>query len=338
MTIVVSFLPLGLLWGCKNDPPPYPPSTEIKWVKFAPVSKIKRKAVGSDNWPITWAGDNHLYTAWGDGKGFKPYTDKKLSLGVARITGGPENFVASNLRPPSNSQKSGKSGPKASGMLMVDDVLYMWVRNTGNATLVWSKDYAQTWTWGEKFQQSFGCPTFLNFGKNYENAQDDFVYIYSQDGPSAYETYDQIVLARVHKSTISDLETYQFFEGLDSTGKPLWTDDISKRNPVFVYPNHCFRLEVVYNARLKKYLMAVAYNFDGGWGLFDAPTPWGPWTIAFHTEKWDVPGTHGYRLPTKWIQDDGRTMYLIFSGLLEKGYDAFCIRKMSLSLYKPITD
>ena len=52
-------------------------------------------------------------------------------------------------------------------MLMVDGTLYMWVRNTGNATLAWSADHGQTWTWGFKFDTGFGCPTFLNFGRNY---------------------------------------------------------------------------------------------------------------------------------------------------------------------------
>jgi hypothetical protein len=46
------------------------------------------------------------------------------------------------------------------------------------------------------------------------------------------------------------------------------------------------------------------------------------------TTSWDIPETHGYRLPTKWISDDGRTMWLVFSGL--KPNDAFCVRRMTL--------
>jgi hypothetical protein len=85
---------------------------------------------------------------------------------------------------------------------------------------------------------------------------------------------------------------------------------------------------VVYNPGLKRYLLALGFNHNGGWGLYDSPNPWGPWTVAFETEKWDQGGTHGYRLPSKWISPDGRTMQLLFSGI--KPNDAFCLRQMEL--------
>ena len=43
----------------------------------------------------------------------------------------------------------GAEGRKASGMLMVDGVLYMWVRNAGNAGLAWSSDRGRSWTWSD---------------------------------------------------------------------------------------------------------------------------------------------------------------------------------------------
>ena len=134
-----------------------------------------------------------LYTAYGDGWGFRPRTPEKLSLGLARITGGPTDFVGRNLRSPSAETKGdGAAGKKASGMLMVDGILYMWARNAGNAQLAWSADHARSWTWSEwKFAESFGAPTFLNFGKNYAGARDDYVYIYSFDSDSAYVPADR---------------------------------------------------------------------------------------------------------------------------------------------------
>lgn len=88
-------------------------------------------------------------------------------------------------------------------------------------------------------------------------------------------------------------------------------------------------MDAVYNPALHRYLLAVAYNQESGWGLYDAPTPWGPWTTAYHTVQWDVPGTHGYRLPSKWIAADGRSFYLVFSGVKEN--DAFCVRRVLLN-------
>jgi hypothetical protein len=59
---------------------------------------------------------------------------------------------------------------------MVDGILYMWVRNAGNAQLLWSRDHARTWTWADwKLTTSFGCPSFINFGKNYAGSRDDYV-------------------------------------------------------------------------------------------------------------------------------------------------------------------
>ncbi len=98
-------------------------------------------------------------------------------------------------------------------MLMVDGTLYMFVRNTKNATLAWSADHGVTWTWGFTFDTSFGCPALLNYGRNYAGARDDYVYIYSQDGPGAYEPYDGVVMARVPKSRIGERAAYEFCTG-----------------------------------------------------------------------------------------------------------------------------
>ena len=111
----------------------------------------------------------------------------------------------------------GETGKKASGMLMVDGVLFMWVRNAGNSQLAWSSDFGRTWTWSTwKFMTSFGFPTFLNFGKNYAGARDVYVYVYSPDSDTAYFPADHMVLARVPKGKITNRDAYEFFNGLDA--------------------------------------------------------------------------------------------------------------------------
>jgi CubicO group peptidase (beta-lactamase class C family) len=309
--------------------PPYPPSPVIRKIVFDPLDTIQRKAPDSDNWPITWADDGDLYMAYGDGHGFEPLIQPKLSLGLAKVSGMPPAFTAENIRSETAERTGGGAkGLKASGMLMVDGVLYMWVRNAGNSQLAWSADHGRTWQWGFKLTEGFGAPAFLNFGKNYTGARDSYVYTYSQDGPSAYESYDGVALARVPRSRIRDREAYEFFLRLDQHGRPVWTRDIAQRGPVFSYPGHCQRVDAIYHPVLKRYLLAMGYNQESGWGIYDAPEPWGPWTLAFHTLSWDVPGSHGYRLPSKWIAADGRSMYLVFSGVKEN--DAFCVRRMTV--------
>lgn len=311
---------------------PYPPSRVIRAVKFAPVDSIRRAAKDSDNWPMTWGDDDTIYTSYGDGRGFEPYMDRKVSMGFARISGPPEGFGGENIRSETGERPGdGPAGPKASGMLMVDGVLYLWARNTGNAQLLWSEDRGKTWQWGFRFEKSFGSPAFLNFGRNYAGARDGFVYVYSQDGPSAYESDDQVVLARVHRKRIREKEAYEFFVKRDGSGRPVWTRDMDRRGSVFRYPGHCHRLDAVYNPGIKRYLLVLAFNHQSGWGMFDAPEPWGPWSTAFLTEAWDLAGTHGYRLPVKWISRDGARMHLVFSGV-SRADDAFCVRALDLQV------
>tara|TARA_B100000686_G_scaffold261408_1_gene274348 strand:- start:1286 stop:1456 length:171 start_codon:yes stop_codon:yes gene_type:complete len=39
-------------------------------------------------------------------------------------------------------------------------------------------------------------------------------------------------------------------------------------------------------------------RFEGGFGLYDAPEPWGPWTTVFFTDQWDIgPGDLGHLPP-----------------------------------------
>lgn len=305
---------------------PYLPSRVIRNAVFG--KEIQSTAIDSDNWPLTWGDDDAQYTSYGDGFGFEPFVEKKLGMGFACITGGPDNYRAVNLRSDGERTGGGVKSPKASGILMVDGVLYLWVRNVGNAQLLWSSDHGKTWEWGFKMEDGFGSPAFLNFGRNYAGARDGFVYAYSQDGPSAYESDNGLVLARVIKERIRERGAWEFYERVDADAGPVWTADVTRRGAVFAYPSNCQRVDVVYDAGIRRYLMTLAYDHSGGWGLFDAPEPWGPWTTVLH-RQWDVAGTHGYRLPAKWISQDGLTMTLVFSGV--KPHDAFCTRTLTLT-------
>ena len=246
--------------------PPYPPSPVIEKIVWAPADSIVRKARGSDNLPITWADDNSLYITWGDGWGFNPKLPKKLSMGFARILGGPEDFKGINIRSTAEQLGGGRSGRKGWGLISVGGVLYLWMGHAdqqgGQAQLAWSHDHARTWTFADWRFSDFGLMGFVNFGKDNELARDDYVYAYSHDGPLA--------------------------------------DTLADRGDT---------------------------RFAGGFAVYDAPEPWGPWSTAFYTEKWDVgPGEHG-DFPAKWMTADGRELYLVFSG-----DDSFSVRKASIVL------
>lgn len=321
-----------------NGAIPYPPSPVIAEMRWAPKETVLRRAQGSDNWPLTWADDDALYGAYGDGNGFEPFTREKLSMGFARITGGPGDFLGSNLRTPSGeSRGEGAAGKKASGLLCVDGVLYLLARNAGNAQLAWSADHGVTWTWADwKFTTGFGCPTFLNFGRDYAGARDGFVYLYSHDADSAYQPADGMVLARVDKDEVRNRRAYEFLARVGGDGEPVWTEDIADRGAVFRHAHRCWRSGITYNAAIGRYLWVQILpdsrhprgpRFQGGLAVYDAPQPWGPWTTAFFSEEWDVGPGETASFPTKWMSADGRTLHLVFSG-----NDSFSVRACSVVL------
>ncbi|MGC4054716.1 MAG: serine hydrolase [Paludibaculum sp.] len=318
------------------DKAAYPASLVISGVRFAPKDSILRQAPDSDNWPLTWGDDDALYTAYGDGRGFEPFTEHKLSLGFAKVEGSASAFHGQNIRSPGGERTGdGAKGPKASGLVMVGKRLYLWVRNVGNAQLAWSDDHGRNWTWGFQLDRSFGAPAFLNFGRNYAGARDQFVYAYSQDGASAYDSDNNVVLMRAPATRLTDRSAWQFFSGIDPTGAPLWSPTVEARRGVFRNPRRCQRVDAVYHPVLKRYLLVVGFNHNSGWGIYDAPEPWGPWSTVFETDHWDIEGAHGYRLPTKWFGRDGRSLALVYSASHGKNTpddDAFCVRGIELQL------
>lgn len=336
----VLFTPLisSALWSqtAESREPPYPPSPVITNLAWAPPSSIVRAAEGSDTFPVTWADDGNLYTAFADGWGFEPQVAEKLSLGFARVEGPATGFTGINIISPDQQVGQGAKGKKASGMLMVDSILYMWVRNANNngqhCQLAWSEDHAQSWTWSSWKFEEFGYCTFINYGQNYAGGP-AYVYVVTHDNPSAYEAADHFVLMRVLRDEISHRDAYEFFQELDENGDPVWTADIDERGAVFTHSDRALRSGISFNAALQRYLWWQQIpgsnedtRFAGGFGVYDAPQPWGPWTTVYYTEAWDVGPGETASFPTKWMSADGKTLYLVFSG-----DDAFSVRKATLT-------
>ena len=335
-------LPLAKAVG---DLAPYPRSKKITELHWAPASTIVRLATGeairdgSDNWPMTWAQDDCLYTAYGDGYGFEPGLPQKLGMGFGKITGEPDDFVCENIRSNAENSGYGRRGQKASGLLAIDNSIYLWVRNDdlngSKSRLARSNDQQKTWVWCDWQFEEFGHIAFVNYGKNYQGARDNHVYMVTHDNPSAYELSDHFVLIRTPKEKLMERGAYEFFKGLDKNGDPLWTFDMSQRQPVFTNPQNCRRSSISYNAGIGRYLWWQQISstggddtrYIGGLGIFEAPEPWGPWTTVYYSEKWDVGPGDLACFPTKWMSKDGKTVYLVFSG-----NDNFSLRKVILTV------
>jgi hypothetical protein len=301
-----------------------------------------RAAKDGDNWPVTWADDDSIYTTWGDGTGFPPKVERKLSCGFAQVRGAPGDFTGVNIRSDAEQLGEGRQGKKAWGMLSLDGTLYAWFghadQNGAAAQLAWSRDHARTWTFASWQFAEFGLIGFVNYGRDYAGARDEFVYCYSHDGPRADTPADRFVLFRVPRARLAERTAWEYFEQTDAGDRPIWTTDIGRRGAVFRNPDACLRSAVTYNAGVGRYLWWQQIpqppghrdrgdtRFEGGFGVYDAPEPWGPWTTAYFTPRWDVgPGEHA-DFPSRWMSADGRTLHLVFSG-----DDCFSVRPVRLT-------
>lgn len=330
--------------------PPYPQSkviTQLTW--DAGVVRIGEGNGGKDgigdNWPITWGDDGNLYTSYGDGPGFHKSERGFLTLGFAKITGDPPNIRAEDIPSDADTPAGwGNKGIKSSGQIMVNRTIYMFVRNHQvngdyrHSRLAWSKDYQKTWVWADwYFSESFAAPEFVQFGPNYTGARDGYVYIVSQGNNDAYGFSPDVVMARVPKDKVADRASYRFFSGLDAKGKPTWSVDMAERKPVFADPQGAQRISLTYNKALKRYILTASHKVGAGihnasLGVFDAPEPWGPWTTVYYDDHWSGNHrTYHHKFPTKWMSADGRTMWLLYSGLGGNNY-AFILKKATLEL------
>ncbi len=328
--------------GAQALAPPYPPSPVIARVEFD-FSTHQRHAPGSDNWPTTWADDGHLYSAWGDGGGFGgTNSEGRVLLGVARIEGDASNYAGTNVWGGVAPGRTAQFGGKSYGILSVDGVLHMWVVPQPNphleqSRLATSNDHGASWQpadWAFTFADALTIPTFLNFGRDYVGARDDYVYTYYIHpawGPgratkTPAHTFDvhqpgRVYLSRVPKDAILNQQRYEFFTGVSTTGQASWTTDRAAKRPVFEDPNGVgWNLSVSYNPGLRRYLLAAEHSDThvGKLGLFDAPEPWGPWTTVAYEEAWGVPhieaSTFYWNFTPKWLSADGTRFTMIFTG------------------------
>jgi len=245
-------------------------------------------------------------------------------------------------------------GVKPAGLLCLNGVLYFAVElhNYGDnpafnrqhnieAWIITSVDYGRSWNRQATPQGFFtgrlASPHFLQFGKDYSGARDGFVYAYfpaADDGCSYWENGDILLLGRVPKFSLLQRVAWEFYTGLDTAGQPLWSGDEHVAQPVFRYPLMTGEDHVSYNPGLKRYILGnysfldgegnpQPYHATGRWPqsalrsqltLFEAPEPWGPWSLFYQDDNWGTYGDYQPCFPTKWMSADGRTMLMVSAG------------------------
>ncbi len=138
-----------------------------------------------------------------------------------------------------------------------------------------------------------GCPHFVDFGRNMEHSPDGKAYLLGmgaeENDPKpryanlSWITADQVYMARVAPSpeNINDASKYEFFAGHDAQGKPVWSGDFARIQPLLDWNNNMGCATATYDPGLKKYLMCVT----DGWPtcakmnsyILEADRLTGPW-------------------------------------------------------------
>ena len=206
-----------------------------------------------------------------------------------------------------------------------------------------SKDYGRSWTetphtpekplFGESglngYPVRIGSPHFVDFGRNNEASPDGKAYLVAHGADTtdnqwrfwndSWITGDQIYLLRVAPSpeNMNDASKYEYYGGVTSDGKPVWTSDFKKIKPLLEWNNNMGCVTMTYNKPLKKYLMCVT---DGGntcakmnTYILESSAITGPWKMVTYMKDF---GEQAYfvNIPSKFISRDGLTAWLWYSG------------------------
>ena len=334
---------------------PYPPSEILGGVWWDEASK-QRYATDSDLWDSAWASDDNIYAAWGDGEGFSGRT--KSQMGFTQLSGSPSEHtligtdVLYGMSNPPECPGNSPSvlGGKPTGTVALPGGLIYSLHSSGvdlgggNCASQWlarSNDNGASWTdhvgnlsWPDA--NGFAPSALLQYGRAQAGALapdrtgTPYLYIY---GTKASRPVSEQYLARVPASPAHSIETlsaWQYYSGMDSLGNPLWSTSSALASPVWRDANNGQWLEVTFDKGIGRYL---AYN-DHGYAcqgqpcerqvsLFDAPTPWGPWTTFDYEDQFDNVdcGTNclgdrlevSFFLMQKWFSPDGLTIWPEYS-------------------------
>lgn len=226
--------------------------------------------------------------------------------------------------------------------------------------IITTDDYGKTWNRAASDQKKFfsgrvaSCH-FLQYGQG-GATPDGWLYAYfpgaSDDGNSYWENGDYVLLGRVDPKRVLDRAAWEFWTGTGIDAQPTWSGDDVEAKPVFEYARMTGENHVSYNPGLGRYIMGNYSFLDDDYHprpyhqgsrhstsghsqltLFEAPQPWGPWSLFHRDDNWGTYGDYQPAFPVKWMFNDGRTMFMVSSG----SYDDynFTVQRLDLVLSEP---
>ena len=294
--------------------------------------------IKGDTFPMSWAEDGEIYTSAGD----PCWGESGSGLDVEKFSGGPTDYKISKLNPMNDYLGWGGDGPKPTGMICVKGVLYLAFQNLlrarkppfsllsqhgSDAQIVYSTNKGGFWvpaigTIGSPMfpGHKFGGPAFVNFGQNNAHARDGYVYAVSSD---QWDNGSNLRLGRVPAESIVTREAWEWVCAFTMGGEPAWSHDLEEAIPVLSMHRWLGAPEMVYLAGINRYLLLTwqlhqDFSPDDGTDLLvlESPEPWGPFSLVHQEEYWQGKVFNPYcpRVPLKWLDADGVSGWLQFSG------------------------
>lgn len=173
-----------------------------------------------------------------------------------------------------------------------------------------------------------GAPHFVDFGKNMQHSPDGKAYLVAHGSTEpdledrkanvSWVSGDEIYLCRVTPSpeTINEESAYEYFAGHTPAGRAIWSPDFADLRPIAAWDNHAGCVTMTYVAPLKRYLMCIT----DGWPtvatmdtyILESEQITGPWRMVTYMPKFG-PMAYFVNIPSKFISDDGRSMWLCYS-------------------------
>ncbi|MHC4679574.1 MAG: hypothetical protein ACYTEK_12825 [Planctomycetota bacterium] len=304
-----------------------------------------------DNFCNTWAGDDNIYLTVDDGNGWPDISgvNTELNHRVWRLKGGPESYSPEYLQDYPD-YEWGRNW-YAFGIVAVDGYIYYTISrpykvDKRGIKLLYSPDYGHSWFrhdgvsaekgkyvedastmffWNEHMHLFSYCD-FVQCGKDYQDAKDNYVYLYcklTSPEPSIYVAR----VPRGHANIVSKSK-YEYCKGHDNNGFPIWTPNIIQIKKVMSFPKEYYHSgflpSVVYNKGLDLFIMMVGARPEDRFSgkppilrLYWSRTPAGPWTEFHRDDDWRADSQENIpyqpKFMPKFTSADGKIMYMDYS-------------------------
>jgi len=332
---------------------PYPASNAVPGIKWL-SAPLKYPNCSGDTWSVTWADDGHVYAVADDTSGLKGSINSNLAIFC--FEGRPPKHILHLVNPMSEYGGTGQvdrgDSWKGAGLVSVDGVLYLGVgQHSGgmdypdnvqqayDGSIIKSTDHGKTWSAKPKAGQPwwigprFATPFFVQFGQDYRDAMDEYVYAVSN--AATWNNGNYMAMGRVRCNLLPNLnpKDWEFFIGADANNNPTWikTPFVANHPPqpkaIFRHRGYTSMTGIQYVPAVKRFVMPQWAYMDldlpsegnNPWFLntmlclYEAPKPWGPWSLFHVDEKWGK-GNYGPSIPAAWFDDGGRRMWMIYAG------------------------